>query len=53
MRKIFCLHYAACLDVAAREGWDDFTCQHCPLAKEAEEPTAAVMAEDRPGNREQ
>jgi hypothetical protein len=53
LRKIFCLHYAACLDVAAREGWDDFTCQHCPLAKNAQEPTAAVMAEDRPGTREQ
>lgn len=53
LRKIFCIHYAACLDVAAREGWDDFTCHRCPLAKDAAEPTAASMAEDRPGTREQ
>ena len=53
LRKIFCLHYSACLDVAAREGWDDFTCQRCPLAKSAAEPTAAAMAEDRPGTRDQ
>lgn len=53
LRKIFCPNYSACLDTAAREGWDDFTCQHCDLAKHAPEPTAASLAEDRPGTREQ
>jgi hypothetical protein len=52
MRKIFCANYSACLDIAAREGWDDFTCKQCPMAASAPEPTAAALAEDRPGERE-
>lgn len=52
LRKLYCPHYAACLDVAAREGWDDFSCMQCALSKDAPVASAAAMAQDRPGPRE-
>ncbi len=51
-REVFCPSYDACLDVASRNGWDDFTCRLCPLAKLAPHPSAVRYAHDRPGERE-
>ena len=51
-RQLFCPHYDACLDVAARHGWDDFSCRQCPMSKEAPSPSATLFAEDRPGPRD-
>jgi hypothetical protein len=28
-RKVMCAHYSACLDIAIREWWKGFTCEHC------------------------
>ena len=28
-RRVICLHYGACLDVAVRAKWKGFTCEHC------------------------
>jgi hypothetical protein len=28
-RKVMCAHYGLCLDVAIREWWKGFTCEHC------------------------
>lgn len=34
-RRPYCAHYSACLDRSVKEGWDGFTCSHCPLRDEA------------------
>jgi len=47
-RALFCPSYDTCLDRASKQGWDDFTCRFCELAKHAPEPSAAGFANDRP-----
>lgn len=34
-RRPYCAHYRVCLDRSVKEGWDGFTCSHCPLRDEA------------------
>ena len=51
-RKVFCPNYDACLDVAARQGWDDFSCRQCSFAREVPAPSADRYAEDRPNQGE-
>jgi len=48
-RQVFCARYDACLNFASRQGWDDFTCRMCSLAKLAARPSATHYANDRPG----
>ncbi|HVE86235.1 MAG TPA: hypothetical protein VND93_25435 [Myxococcales bacterium] len=48
-RLVFCPLYQQCLDVAAKNGWEDFTCRRCPLAREqATAPSAAALATHQP-----
>ena len=51
-RQVFCPHYTVCLDVAARNAWEDFTCRRCPVARDVSDPSADQFANDRPGPRE-
>lgn len=30
-RRLYCGSYDRCLDHSVQEGWDGFTCTHCPL----------------------
>lgn len=48
-RQVFCARYQSCLDFASRQGWDDFTCRMCSLARFAAKPSATHYANDRPG----
>lgn len=41
-RRLYCAHYDRCLDRSVHEGWDGFTCTHCPLQR---------FASDGPGSR--
>ncbi|HEY0881879.1 MAG TPA: hypothetical protein VGD87_10140 [Archangium sp.] len=36
-RRLYCSHYEKCLDRSVAEGWDGFTCTHCPLQAIADE----------------
>lgn len=47
-RRPYCPHYRACLDRSVKEGWDGFTCAHCPLRDAAPEtPGPAAFANER------
>lgn len=34
-RRLYCVSYDRCLDHSVQQGWDGFTCTHCPLQKDA------------------
>lgn len=42
-RRVWCIHYDACLEVAAGAGWHGWSCCACPLA--AAPPCAAPWSE--------
>ena len=48
LRLVFCPLYQQCLDVAVRNGWEDFTCSRCPLCRQPAAPSAAVLATRQP-----
>ena len=52
-RRLGCQFYSACLDQSADSGWESFSCEHCPFAKQAPEPRAEAMryAHSRDGGR--
>ncbi len=43
-RRLWCVHYDACLEVAADAGWHGWSCAACPLAGAVERRSAAVVA---------
>lgn len=47
-RLVFCPLYQQCLDVAVRNGWEDWTCRRCPLAAQQTTPSAAGLATRQP-----
>ena len=47
-RSVFCSHYSACLDLALRRGWDDFSCQKCELCHQRATPAADHYALEQP-----
>jgi len=47
-RLVFCPLYQQCLDVAVRNGWEDFTCRRCPLARQQAAPSATLLATLQP-----
>lgn len=47
-RVVFCPVYQQCLDVAVRNGWEDWTCGRCPLARQQAAPSAAQLATHQP-----
>lgn len=48
-RVLFCPHYAACLDLAVRAGWHDWSCRSCPLAPSSARPSATSLCFNQPG----
>jgi len=40
-RRVFCIHYRACLDVAVKSKWDGFTCASCGAYQEEDTTGAA------------
>jgi len=40
-RRVFCIHYRACLDVAVKSKWDGFTCASCGAYQEEDRTRAA------------
>ena len=48
VRNVFCPNYTACLNTAARRGWQDWTCLQCENGRQAGEGVRAVdFAHDR------
>jgi hypothetical protein len=49
-RNLYCTHYASCIDVAIRKGWNSFSCVRCGFFAERELPEASSFAFSQPKN---
>lgn len=43
-RQVYCPEYDDCLEIAVRSGWRSWSCESCPLARQAALPRAEDFA---------
>lgn len=44
-RRVFCLHYDSCLDVAIERGWASFSCLECSTQEEEDRALSASITQ--------
>lgn len=51
-RRLYCVHYAGCLDESINKSWGGFSCMRCPISElTGEERLRVSAAEQRKGDR--